>query len=491
MPYRTLLSLSLLAFWTIGNSAGLYAADAPKQPNILFLFADDQRPDTIAAWGNSHIRTPTLDGLVRSGTSFRNNYCFGSNSGAVCIPSRAMLLSGKTWLDVPNNLAGATLLPELLRDAGYTVFATGKWHNGRPSFLRGFSEGRSVFFGGMADHTQVMVADVIEGKVMNQRVAEDFSSEQFANAAIGFIEKQKGDKPFFCYVPFTAPHDPRNPPAEYREEYYKKRPPLPKNFLPQHPFNNGMMFNLRDENLAPYPRTKEVISDQLAEYYGLITHLDEQVGRILEALEKSGQADNTIIIYTADHGLAVGSHGLLGKQSLYEHSMKCPLIIKGPGVPAGQSTEAMTYLYDLFATVCDLAGADTPEGIAGQSLQPIWKGDKDAIRQSVFIPFQDIMRSVRDEQWKLIVYPQINHQQLFDLKNDADEMQNLANEPAHAETVDRLTKLMKEWQSQVGDKQPLRVENPKPKEISFEGFIRRPDKFQPKWIVEKYFSNQK
>ena len=147
--------------------------------------------------------------------------------------------------------------------------------------------------------------------------------------------------------------------------YYQNRPPLPENFLPQHPFDNGILKNIRDENLAPYPRPRELISDQLCEYYGLITHLDEQVGRILTALELSGHADDTIIIYASDHGLALGSHGLLGKQSLYEHSMRSPLILAGPGIPAGRSTAAFTYLFDLFPTICALAGVKPPAGLAG------------------------------------------------------------------------------------------------------------------------------
>jgi arylsulfatase A-like enzyme len=462
-------------------------AQQASRPNILLLFADDQRADTIAAWGNRHIQTPNLDRLVERGFSFRNNYCFGSNSGAVCVPSRAMLLSGRTWFDVKADLAGVKLLPELLRENGYTAFATGKWHNGQPSFLRAFPRGKSVFFGGMDDHTKIRVADVQDGKVLNQRAAEKFSSEHFADAAIEFLQAYRGKGPFFCYLPFTAPHDPRNPPEKYRALYYRQRPPLPANFRPQHPFDNGMTKGIRDENLATYPRTKEVIGDQLCEYYGLITHLDEQVGRVLAALERSGHAKNTVIIYAADHGLALGSHGLLGKQSLYEHSMKCPLILAGPGIPAGRSTEAFTYLFDLYPTLCVLTQLPPPEKLAGESLQPLWTGAKKQIRDSVFLPFSGLMRSVRDGRWKLIVYPPINHRQLFDLRNDPDERHDLAGDPKHTGEIERLTRLMKAWQTRVGDQQPLTVERPKPREVSFDGYLRKPDPWQPEWIIQKYF----
>jgi arylsulfatase A-like enzyme len=398
-----------------------------------------------------------------------------------------MLMSGRTWLDVKPNLDGAPLLPEVLRAAGYATFATGKWHNGESSFVRAFPDARSVFFGGMDDHTKVPVADVNGGKIGNRRVAGKFSSEEFADAAIEFLKGHKSDTPFFCYAALTAPHDPRNPPEKYREMYYKARPPLPANFLPQPAFDNGFTKNVRDENLAPYPRTKEAVGDQLCEYYGLITHMDEQIGRILAALELSGHAKNTLIVFTADHGLAMGSHGLLGKQSLYEHSMKSPLIISGPGVPAGKSTEAFTYLFDLFPTVCEAAGAKPPEKTAGESLRPLWAGEKKKLRDSVFLPYSGLMRSVRDDRWKLIVYPPINHRELFDLMNDPDETKNLAADPKYASEVERLTTLMMDWQKKVGDPQPLSVEKPKPKDARFDDFERKPDKWQPPWIVEKYF----
>jgi len=470
----------------------LYSSNLPaKKYNFLFLLADDQRADSIHAYGNNYIQTPNLDKLIARGFSFRQNYCLGSNGGAVCVPSRAMINSGRSYFNVDSKITGVKIMPELLRENGYTTFATGKWHNQEESFLRGFETAKALYFGGMADHTKVPVVDLgPEGKFINERVGEKFSSELFTNAAIEFLENHKGDKPFYAYVAYTAPHDPRNPPMKYRQMYYRNRPPLPKNFKPQHPFDNGHMVG-RDENLAPWPRTEEVIRDQLAEYYGLVTHLDEHIGRVLEVLRKSRHAENTIIIYAADHGLALGSHGLLGKQSIYEHSMGCPLIFAGPGIPKGGSTKAFSYLLDIFPTVCGLTGLQAPPGVEGKDLRPIWEGRADGVRDSVFLSFSKIQRSVRDERWKLIRYPQINHTQLYDLKNDPDELNNLADEPSQAGRVKQMLQQLKELQQKVGDSLPLTVANPKPKEIDLTGTPRKPDRWQPDWIVQKYFDTAK
>jgi arylsulfatase A-like enzyme len=458
-----------------------------NKPNILLLLADDQRADTIAAYGNNNIKTPNLDSLVAKGFSFMRNYCLGSKGGAVCVPSRAMILSGRPYFKVDNALKGVKIMPELLRENGYTTFATGKWHNKEESFLRGFEKGKAVYFGGMADHTKVPVVDLSpEGKFVNERTGEKFSSELFADAAVEFLRNHKQDKPFFVYVPFTASHDPRNPPEKYRQMYYKNRPPLPKNFMPQHPFDNGHMVG-RDENLAPWPRTEKVIRDQLAEYYGLITHMDEQIGRILKALKRSGHAENTIVIYASDQGLAVGSHGLMGKQSVYEHSMGCPLVFAGPGIPKGKSTQAFSYLLDIFPTVCSLMGLRAPAGVEGRNLRPIWEGKVDKVRECVFLGFSKIQRSVRDERWKLIRYPQINHTQLFDLKNDPDELHNLADDPAQSPRIESMLELMKKCQKQAGDDQPLSVANPGRMQIDMTGRQRKPDRWQPEWIRKKYF----
>lgn len=464
-----------------------------RRPNILFLLADDHRPDAIGAFGNAHIETPHIDSLVARGFRFERTYCMGSIHGAVCQPSRAMLNTGRTLYRVAMNMKGAPTLGEALRSAGYATFGTGKWHNGRDSFLRSFEYGTNVFLGGMCNHLRVPIQDVRpDGTMSKRRKGSKFSSALFADAAIEFLAGREAqpEQPFFAYVAFTAPHDPRQPPLPYRNKYYDQRPPLPKNFMPQHPFHNGWMTG-RDESLAPWPRTPEVVSEQLAEYYGLITHMDEQVGRVLAALEASGQADNTIIVFTADHGLAVGSHGLLGKQSVYEHAMGCPLVIAGPGVPHGKSS-ALTYLYDLMPTLLDTVGVALPKGLEGHSLRPVWAGQAKQVRDSLYLTYENKMRAVTDGRFKLIRYPPIDHEQLFDLEADPDELVDLIDAAAHQATRTRLRALMTTHHNAVADPHPLVVDKPLPnKSVNLTGRKRKPDGSQPQWIKDKYFANQK
>jgi arylsulfatase A-like enzyme len=490
--------LCVLSAFVVQVSAAKPPSDGTaRSPNVIFLFADDQRADTIGAHGNPHIRTPNLDRLVEGGFSFRRNYCAGSFSGAVCVASRAMLMTGKHWMNLPrskpqSNWGDATTLPALLTAKGdYNSFIVGKWHNGKGTLDKSFRNGRSIYMGGMVNHADFQVQDLTDGNLSPKRGAGGFSSKVFADEAVKFIHRAKTEKPFFLYVAFTAPHDPRNPPEKYRQMYYEKRPPLPVNYLPQHPFQNATQATSgRDEGLAPWPRTKKVVSDQLCEYYGLITHLDEQVGRIMTALQQSPHDQNTIVIYTADHGLAMGSHGLLGKQNVYEQSMRCPLILSGPGVPKGKSSEAYTYVHDLYATVCDFASVKTPNGTDAQSLRPIMDGKAASIHESVFLPFQNNQRAVSDGHWKLHIYPQINHRMLFNLADDPHETKPLALDSSHKSPANRMLALMESHRERLGDWYPLSVATPAPKKPNYDNSKRVLDKWQPQWIRDKYFGGR-
>jgi len=229
---------------------------------------------------------------------------------------------------------------------------------------------------------------------------------------------------------------------------------VPPNYLPEHPFDQGD-HKLRDERLAPFPRTKEAVQVHRSEYYAIITHADYHIGRILDALEKTGKADNTIIVFSADHGLAVGQHGLMGKQNQYDHSVRMPFVFCGPGIEAGRRIDAMVYLQSLFATTCHMARIETPKTVQFPSLVPLLTGPKKKLYDSIYGAYRDFQRMVRTEQYKLIRYPHVREVQLFDLKNDPWEATDLAEDPRHANTVRQLDKELHRWMKETQDKLKL------------------------------------
>ena len=307
----------------------------------------------------------------------------------------------------------------------------------------------------MSDHLQVPVHDFDpEGLYTKEKkyIGEKFSSELFTDAAVKFIHEYKDDNPFFMYISYTAPHDPRMAPKKFKDMYDPDKIPLPKNFMPRHPFDNGEL-KIRDEVLAPFPRTPDIIREHIAAYYAMITHLDDQIGRVLETLDEKGYADNTIIIFAGDNGLAVGQHGLLGKQNLYEHSVRVPLTISGPGIPGGKRSPALCYLSDIFPTICELTGIPTPQTVEGHSLLPIIKGEKEKIYDSVFGAYKEFQRMVCGDRYKLIEYDAngVKNTQLFDLTNDPWELNNLHTVPEYSGELNRLRKELAAWQKKLGD----------------------------------------
>ncbi|HUT28820.1 MAG TPA: sulfatase-like hydrolase/transferase [Sedimentisphaerales bacterium] len=434
-----------------------------KRPNVLFLFTDDQRFDTIGALGNEEIITPNMDGLVRTGTTFTRAYIMGSTSGAVCMPSRAMLMSGQNLFDLTDSGKTVppehTMLPEVLRKAGYVTFATGKWHNQRQPFARCFTAGANIFFGGMSDHYAVPVNDFDPAgeypKESRPRRQGKHSSELFTDAAVEFLRGYKDDKPFFVYVSYTAPHDPRTAPKKYRDMYDPEKLALPASFMAEHPFDNGEM-RIRDEKLAPWPRTPAEIRKHIADYYAMITHVDAQIGRVLDALRETGHTDNTIIVFSADNGLAVGRHGLLGKQNLYEHSIHVPLIICGPGIPKAEKRTGLCYIHDLYPTLCELVDVPVPDSVKTTSLLPLLNRGK-PVHSTLFFAYKDIQRAIRDDRYKLIEYSVEGNRttQLFDLNTDPAELNNLAHDAAYASHLRRLRTELLGWKDHLGDKSPF------------------------------------
>lgn len=440
----------------------LSAIAQPSHLNVLFLFSDDQRPDTIGAFGNSLVHTPHLDRLAQAGASFSRAYVMGGLQAAVCVPSRAMLLTSRSLFRVREDLEGQPTWPEQFARAGYRTFITGKWHNSAPSLTRVFQEGRNVFLGGMSEATQMPVRDFHSGQLGPQRISPVHHTELFAETVVQFLKEHTNGQPFLCYAAFKVPHDPRTAPPAWHAFYDQRdRPPLPRNAMPVHPFNNGEM-TIRDEQLLSWPRPASEVRQAWADYYACISHLDEQIGRILETVRQRGWETNTLIVFASDNGLALGSHGLLGKQNLYEHSMGVPLIFVGPGVPPARRSSALCYLQDVFPTVAELAGVPSLPEIDGLSLAGVFRDPDLKPRDSILTAYRHLQRGVRNDRWKLIRYPLINKTQLFDLEQDPDETQDLGESAAHQAIRERMLATLRTEQTRFGDSLPLTVPNPQP-----------------------------
>ena len=434
---------------TLVCAAALLAAMASRpgtaqgrRPNVLFLFTDDQRADALGALGNPAVKTPNIDTLVRRGFVFRNAYCLGANMGAVCTPSRNMLLSGRAYFRWNGPLApgeGANL-PNTFRSAGYETYHHGKRGNSATLIQAQFEHNR---------YLQNDQAERLSGE----------PGQEIADAAVEFLKTRRQDRPFCMYLAFANPHDPKAAAPKYLQQYDESRIPLPRNYLPQHPFDNGEM-TVRDEQLAPWPRTESEIRKHLRDYYAVMTALDGHIGRILAALRERGEEQNTFVVYSSDHGLALGSHGLMGKQNLYEAGMKPPLVFAGPGIRPGGSP-ALAYLLDIYPTLCDLTNVIGPELIDGKSLAPVIRGTAPAVRDRIFLAYRDVQRAVRDTRWKLIRYPQVNKTQLFDLENDPDELRDLSADSTAKPHLERLTADLRRLQEHYGDDAPLTVAQPR------------------------------
>lgn len=403
--FRSLIVIAVALMQVLAVSVATSTA-ADARPNILFLFCDDQRADTIASLGNSTIITPNLDRLVKRGVSFRQASMQGGLHGATCVPSRAMLLTGRSLWRVDESLLRDETWPSAFGKSGYATFMTGKWHNGPNSIAKSFQTARGIFSGGMTNPLKAPLSEMVDGKLSRARIVARHACEVFADEAINFL-RQQNEKPFLCYVAFDGPHDPHIVPDDFPIHYDPSKLPLPPNFLPFHQWDNGEM-TVRDEQLLPWPRTHDAVQSMNADYYRYISYLDAQIGRILDVLDSRPQCRNTIIVFSADSGVARGSHGLIGKQNVYEHSMRVPLIISGPGIQTDKRTDALCYLFDVLPTLgklCSVPGPTTSEGL---ELTAILKDPALPGRDRLVFGYRDVQRAIRDERWKLIRYPQID-----------------------------------------------------------------------------------
>ena len=442
------------------------------RPNILFIFADDMCFNTIHELGNQEVFTPTIDELARQGTVFTTAYNMGGWNGAICIASRTMFNTGRfLWraekVDNREDLSALAEKGQLwskeMEKLGYETFMTGKWHVKIPP---------SDIFHHVGSVRGGMPGDTPEG--YNRPLDENdwewtpwdkkfggfweggtHWSEVVANETMGFLDTASAsEKPFFMYIAFNAPHDPRQSPKEYVDMYSLDQIAMPENFLPEYPYKDemGCGKNLRDARLAPFPRTEYAVKVNRQEYYAIITHLDTQIGRILNKLQETGQAENTYIFFSADHGLAVGHHGLMGKQNMYEHSLRPPMIVVGPDIPKGKKKEMIVYLQDMMPTAIEYAGGKVPDYVEFNSLKSLIEGRNSQSKYpEVYGAYMDLQRMIRMENYKLIVYPYAGVKRLFNLEADPQEMNDLAIDPLYKERVDQMSLKLQDLMLNMGD----------------------------------------
>ena len=474
-------------------------APAGTKPNIVFLYADDFAYWAINALGNEIIQTPNLDKLVAQGVSFSNAFNMGGWNGAICIASRSMLISGRSiwkaneinrqWGE-GNTAAHSQTWGRLMSNAGYNTFATGKWHiQADPEQV--FEETVNINPGGMPpDHltgTPGLYDRVREAYAngedfyallppgYNRPLSETDDSwtasdpvhngywtdgthwsEVQRGDAINFIDAaSRSEDPFFLYLAFNAPHDSRQSPKEFLDLYPLEDIPLPENWLPEYPYLDEMgdLRVMRDEMLGPVPRTPYAIRTHIREYYAIISHLDAQIGLILQALEEKELMDNTYIFFTGDNGLSVGQHGLLGKQNMFDHSIHVPLLAAGPDLPNGTEVSSDIYLQDIMATSLSLAGIEKPDFVDFNSFLNLANGvaSELPLPNGVYGAYMDTQRMIRKDGFKLILYPRNRELLLFDLNADPLEMNDLSDNPQYAAKVRNLFEGLLSLQAQMED----------------------------------------
>lgn len=473
---KTILILlgALSVLWVTSGCSRMQRAEkdaGSEKPNIIFIFADDQCYSTVHALGNQEIQTPNLDRLVQSGVTFTHTYNMGAWHGAVCVASRAMLNTGRfVWRAFEmeahqQDLADrGEMWGQLMQQAGYETYMTGKWHV-KTDAVKLFNH---------VIHVRPGMPGSVPEAYNRPQSPQDVTwtpwntsfggywkdgkhwSEVLGDDALAFLDSAKNsDTPFFMYLAFNAPHDPRQSPKEYVDMYPVENISLPESFQPEYPYKDsiGCGPGLRDEALAPFPRTEYAVKVHRQEYYAIISHLDQQIGRILDALEKSGKADNTYIFYTADHGLAVGNHGLIGKQNMYDHSMRVPLFVVGPGVPANAKIDADVYLQDIMPSSLEIAGLPKPAGVDFFSLMPLIRGERtESFYPAVYGCYQkELQRMVRADGFKLIVYPKIKIMRLYHVEKDPLELVDLAQNPEYQQKKTELYQKLLDLQKQMDD----------------------------------------
>lgn len=449
---KSVLKMALFTLITM-VFLGACQKEEKKQPNFLFVLVDDQSPFDLKMYdSNSILETPTLDKLADGGMVFESARNMGSMNGAVCTPSRHMIMSGRSVWHLPPsaefqkqtdfNPIDTMTIGAVFNRAGYKTMRTCKKGNSYPGANKQFTVVKDATKRGGTEES---------GSAWHSKQVLEYLNAR---------ENTKESDPFFIYFGFSHPHDTRNGTPELLAKYgavnhtdenslplaNPKQPHLQDNYLPAHPFFHGHP-NLRDEERVSgvwKNRDERTIRNELGREYACDENIDIQLDKVLKKLEEMGELDNTYIIYTADHGMAIGRHGLQGKQNLYEHTWRVPFIVNGPGIKAGTRVEGNIYLLDVLPTLCDLAGIEIPETVDGKSFKSVLTGEKSTVRDTMYGVYcggtKPGMRTVKVGDWKLIKYDvmdgAVRETQLFNLAENPNEYL-----PEHGKTGEMETDL--------------------------------------------------
>lgn len=460
-----LIALILSSFLILVST---FAAEQ-RRPNILFIIVDDQSPFDLKVYDpKSPLDSPNIDRLAAEGMVFDGAYHMGSFSGAVCTPSRHMVMSGRTVWHLPIAPGGKELCPpDIVENTMAAVFNRAGYDT-----MRTCKKGNS-YAAANAQFTVVHDASKRGG-------TDESGSAWHGDRVMDYLtarEAAKDADPFLIYYGFSHPHDTRDGKPELLAKYgatnhtnkqalpslHSLQPPLPVNYLAAHPFPHGHP-GLRDETTVSgvwEKRDEATIRNELGREMACDENIDIQIGRVLKKLEAMGELDNTYIVYTADHGIAIGRHGLQGKQNLYQHTWRVPFIVKGPGIKPGSRAEGNIYLLDAIGTLCDLAGVPIPATFEGTSFKPVLEGRQETVRDVLYGAYcggtKPGMRCVKKGDWKLIKYDvmdgEVHETQLFNLAENPNEflpqhgkesamLTNLADDPKHADKLAEMEALL-------------------------------------------------
>lgn len=437
----------------------LFAAPPPARPNVLFILCDDLRPDAVGCYGSKHVKTPHIDRLAASGVRFANGFCTTS----LCSPSRASILTGlyahahgvrNNFTELP---AALPHWPARLREQGYSTGYIGKWHMGenndtpRPGFDWFVShKGQGQYFDNEWN---------INGE--RRETTPGYYTTVVTDFAADWLAKQPAGKPWALCLGHKAPHSFYFPEEQYSHAFDAVRVPYPKSAFQldgqpdwirqrQTTWHGiyGPLFDWRKQFPNTRPEAVKDFENMVHAYWGTVLSVDDSVGRLVALLEERGELANTLVIFMGDNGLLEGEHGMIDKRTMHEPSIRIPIIVRGPGLPAGKVVAQQVLTEDIAPSVLDICGAPAIEKIHGRSWKPLCNAGDPAWRTAWLyeynyekqFPYTPNIRGIRTDRFKFMHYPHGDGSadrhlpEMYDLQADPDELKNLATDPAHATT---------------------------------------------------------